>query len=200
MPSVAIVILAAGESTRMTLLKQLLPIRGRNLLRHTIDQAVASKAASVSVVLGADATLIQQHIGHAKCSVVLNPDWHEGMSTSIRAGISAVPDSLDSAIISLCDQPYLSPSVFDALIEKYSTSGKSIVGCEYNGSIGPPVLFSRKHFLELTSLQGDAGAKRVIGKHEGEVARVSFPSGSVDLDTPEDYRRFIQEDLGMHRE
>jgi molybdenum cofactor cytidylyltransferase len=196
-PSVAIIILAAGRSGRMGLPKQLLPMKGKNLLQHTIDQAVASKAISVSVILGADAVYIQKRIREGNFKIVMNPHWTEGMSSSIRAGISALPGSIEAAIISLCDQPFLSAQIFDALIDTFASSHKSIVTCEFEGSVGPPVLFSKIHFPELSSLEGDAGARRVVLQHEGDVARVPFPLGSVDLDTAEDYRKFIQKDPGM---
>jgi len=194
---VAIIILAAGASSRMSIPKQLLPMRGRNLLRHTIDEALTSKAGNVYVVLGADATQIQNKLGKADFSIVMNPHWQEGMSSSIRAGLSVLPESVDAAIITLCDQPFLSTQVLDALIEAFTSSGKTIVASAFEGAVGPPVLFSRKHFPELMQLQGDTGARSVVLKHEADAARVPFPSGSVDLDTPEDYQQFIKKDLGM---
>ncbi len=196
-PSIAIIILAAGESARMGLPKQLLPMKGKNLLQYTIDQAIASKARDVSVVLGAEAAQIQEKIRGKSFRIVKNPAWAEGMSSSIRVGVSALQDSVEAAIISLCDQPFLSAQIFDALIDAFASSNKSIVTCEFEGSVGPPVLFSRKFFSELILLYGDIGAKSIVMRHEGDVARIPFPSGSVDLDTPDDYRRFIQKDLGM---
>ncbi len=180
----------------MGLPKQLLPMKGKNLLQHTIDQAVASKATSVSVVLGADAVHIQKSIREGNFKIVMNPQWVEGMSSSIRAGISALPESIEAAIISPCDQPFLSAQIFDALIDEFTAFHKSVVTCEFEGSVGPPVLFSRIHFPELSSLEGDAGARRIVLQHEGDRAHVPFPLGSVDLDTPEDYRKFIQKDPG----
>ena len=196
-PSIAIIILAAGKSGRMGLPKQLLPIKGKSLLQRTIDQAGASKASDVCIVLGAEAAEIQKKIREGSFRIVMNHHWTEGMSSSIRAGISALPESIEAAIISLCDQPFLSSQIFDVLIDTFATSHKSIVTCEFDGSVGPPVLFSRIHFPQLSSLEGDAGAKRIVLQHEEDVARVPFPLGSVDLDTAEDYKKFIRKDLKM---
>lgn len=194
-PTIAILILAAGGSTRMRLPKQLLPFKRRSLLQLTIDEAAASKAQSVYVILGASAELIQKSLRSSKAQILLNQNWPEGMSSSIRTAINALPDSVDAAIISLCDQPLLTSAIFDKLIDTHSTLQKPIVACEYEGSVLPPVLFSRKCFSHLKSLQGDAGAKSVVLHHQDDVARVSFADGSIDLDTPEDYQTFVENGL-----
>lgn len=196
-PTIAIIILAAGESTRMGLPKQLLPMRGKNLLRHTIDQATRSKAQDVYVVLGSRSERIQKKLGQGSFQIVMNPEWSIGMSSSIRAGISALKNAVDGAIISLSDQPFVSSQVFDSLIDTFASSEKSIVACDFGGSFGPPVLFSSKHFARLSALKGDAGAKSLVTENREEVEHISFSSGSVDLDTPEDYKQFLQNDLGM---
>lgn len=172
-------------------------MRGTTLLQHTVDQAKASRAREVSVVLGSGAGEIQNKLHAEHVSIISNPKWNEGMSTSIRAGIASLSDSVDAAILSLCDQPFLTSGIFDSLIETFSSSGKSIVTCEYGGQIGPPVLFANTHFPKLYALKGDTGAKKIVSEHEYLVARVSFPLGSIDLDTPEDYKKFIQKEFGM---
>jgi molybdenum cofactor cytidylyltransferase len=194
-PSIAIIILAAGASRRMRLPKQLLPYKRKGLLQHTIDEATKSKAASVFFVLGANATEIQKSIRSERAHLVLNEAWPEGMSSSIRAGIAALPDSVDAAIISLCDQPLLCSSVFDGLIDTFVSSGRSIVASEYAGSPGVPVLFARKHFPEIAALHGDLGARTIIEAHRENAALVPFTGGSVDIDTPDDYKKFILRNL-----
>jgi molybdenum cofactor cytidylyltransferase len=190
-PSIAIIILAAGASTRMHLPKQLLPHGRKNLLQHIIDEAAKSKAGSIFFVLGANAAQIQKSICAEKAHMVMNESWPEGMSSSIRAGIAALPQSVDAAIISLCDQPLLSSVVFDGLIDTFASSGKSIVASEYDASPGVPVLFARKHFSELAALQGDSGARKIIQSHREDAAFVQFVGGSIDLDTPDEYKKFI---------
>ncbi|HTP12429.1 MAG TPA: nucleotidyltransferase family protein [Bacteroidota bacterium] len=190
-PSVAIIILAAGASRRMRLPKQLLPFRRKNLLQYTIDEAAESKASTLCIVLGASADEIRKSIRVQKGSIVMNDSWPEGMSSSIRMGIASLPSTIDAAIISLCDQPHLKSSVFNQLMDAFVSSGKSIVASEYDGSPGVPALFANKHFPELSALSGDSGARKIIDAHRGDVELVSFEGGSVDLDTPEEYRQFI---------
>ncbi len=189
--SVAVIVLAAGASTRMRLTKQLLPFKRKNLLQYTIDEASNSKAGSVVLVLGAHAEEIRRSVRAEKALVVLNESWSEGMGASIRTGIKALPPSVEAAIISLCDQPLLTSSVFDALVDAWVSSGKPIVASEYDGSPGVPALFARKYFPELTALQGDTGARRVINAHLEDAVLVPFAGGSIDLDTPEEYSNFI---------
>ncbi len=197
MPSVSIIILAAGKSARMGLPKQLLPMRRTTLLKHTIDEALGSRAHDVRVVIGADAEEVRKKVPERRFRYVMNPKWQEGMSTSIRAGVASLPDDMGAAIISLCDQPFLTSHIFNNLIETFASSQTSIVTCEDNGQIVPPTLFASKHFPELFALKGDTGAKKVVMSHQDIVVRVPFPSGSIDLDTPEDYRSFLQKEFGM---
>jgi molybdenum cofactor cytidylyltransferase len=194
-PSIAIIVLAAGESARMRLPKQLLPYKGKSLLRYTVDQALASKANNVLVVLGANASQIEKALHQTTVTVTINTHWTEGMGSSIRAGIAALSESTEGAIISLCDQPFLTATVFDSLIESFN-SGESITACEYDDSIGVPALFSRKYFPQLLKLRGEAGARRVIEMHKSDAAFIQFPQGSVDIDTPEDYRKFLETRFG----
>ncbi len=197
MPSVSIIILAAGESTRMGLPKQLLPMRGTTLLQHVIRTARESKAGDIRVVTGANADNIRGKVPEENFRYVLNPGWQEGMGSSIRAGIDSLPQNADAAIIALCDQPFLTTQVFNDLVDAFHPPDKSIVACEFGGQISPPTLFDRMHFSELTALQGDVGARKVVMSHQDHVAIVSFPPGSIDLDTPLDYRDFIKKELGM---
>ncbi len=190
--STAILILAAGSSSRMRLPKQLLPYKRKNLLQRTIDEAVASRATAVYVVLGAHATDIQKSIRTDKATILMNRQWEEGLSSSIRTALASLPETVDAAIVSLCDQPLLRTSVFDDLMGQFSASGKSIIACVYDGSPGVPVLFARKYFPELSALRGDVGARAIVQTHRDDVVLVPFADGAVDLDTPEEYQHFIQ--------
>ncbi len=192
---IAIIILAAGESTRMRLPKQLLPYKRKSLLQRAVDEALASKAQSVHVVLGAHADQIRRSVSMDNVTVVLNEKWGEGMSSSIRAGVGALRPDIEAAMIALCDQPYLSSTVINELIDRYLASGKPIVACEYDGLPGVPALFAKRYFTELTSLRGDSGARRIIQSHENDALLIPFSEGSVDLDTPEEYRSFIERSL-----
>ena len=188
--NIAIVILAAGESQRLGRPKQRLPYGGSTLLGHAIETALASLCRPVIVVLGAYADQIRSEIDASEVLVVVNEDWKEGMSTSIRAGLAAVealPQEVDGALFMLCDQPLVNGSLLDRLATAFYESKLPIAACDYDGDLGVPALFARRLFPELLTLQGAAGAKPLLRKHGSEAVCLPFPEGSLDIDTPEDY-------------
>ena len=193
--NIAIIILAAGASTRMGRPKQLLPYQGRSLLRHTIENAVASVCKPIVVVLGANAENIRSEISESDIKIVENPDWHLGMSSSIRRGIiSLVTDykTVDAVVITVCDQPFLSSEIINHLVSTYHSTRKPIIACEYADTLGVPVLFSQIFFSKLENLTEDVGAKKIIKNHYHEVFSIPFPLGAIDIDTPHDYQQIEQ--------
>ncbi|HEY4611995.1 MAG TPA: nucleotidyltransferase family protein [Bacteroidota bacterium] len=184
--NIAVVILAAGASSRFGSPKQLLPYNGKPLVRHIAEIVLHSKARSASIVLGAEQANIQAALAGLSLSLVTNSDWREGIGSSVRAGIASLPETVDAAIFVLCDQPLVTSDLIDAIIDSHATTGKPIVATEYSRTRGVPALFARKLFSELLLLRGDRGAKSVIAHHANEVASIPFPGGSVDIDTPED--------------
>lgn len=189
--NVAIIILAAGASTRMGKPKQLLPYQGSSLLQHTIESAIASVCKPVVVVLGANAQHIRPEIAQPAVQVVENPQWNLGMSASIRSGILSLSETIDAAVITVCDQPFLSAEIINDLVERYHSSGKAIAASEYAGTLGVPALFGRALFSELATLGDSVGAKHLINKHLNQVFGVPFPLGAVDIDTPQDYEQLL---------
>ncbi len=190
MSSIAIVILAAGASTRMRMPKQLLRIHGRSLVRHAVDAALGSSCRPVVVVLGAHAEAIRPELEGLPVQVVQNGRWAEGLSTSIRAGIEALPsapDSPEAVVLTLCDQPFVESDSIEALVAAYRSTRRPIVASQYGGTLGVPTLFSRALLPELLALEGDTGARQVIQAHAATVWPVPCPQGAVDLDTPEDH-------------
>lgn len=194
-PHIALIILAAGESSRMRLPKQLLPYKRKSMLQHTVDEAVASKAHSVFTVLGANADQISKKLRSLRIEIVTNPDWKEGIASSIRAGVAALPDVVDGAIISLCDQPMIRTTVFDQLISTFLSSQKPIVACEYENTRGVPALFAKPLFPDLISLRGHQGAKTIILRNAADVTTIPFEGGHVDIDTPDDYRKLVEREF-----
>lgn len=188
----AIIILAAGELSRMGQPKQLLPFRGQSLLRHTAQTALATPFRPVVVVLGANADLLRPELDGLNVHIALNPDWQQGMSRSLQIGItmasSLTPYPL-SLIPILCDQPFVTPELLSRLVEAGQETGKPIAACDYGGSPGVPAWFHHPLTAELLALQGAAGAKQIFANHVGEIALVPFPEGAQDIDTPEDYAR-----------
>ncbi|MDJ0731409.1 MAG: nucleotidyltransferase family protein [Crocosphaera sp.] len=192
---IPIIILAAGSSTRMGTAKQLLPYQGITLLGHTIKIAIASVCHPVVVVLGANADKIRPEIDEDAILVVENPSWFLGMGSSIRQGILSLLQSsqtIEAAIITVCDQPFLSTELINDLVVTYHNSKKSIIACQYADTYGVPVLFQSKFFSELASLNEKEGAKKLIKKYENDVLTISFPQGVIDIDTPQDYQQLQQ--------
>lgn len=185
-----IIILAAGASTRLGTPKQLLPYRQKNLLRHTIEEAIESGVGPVIVVLGAHANQLAAEAEGYKVNIIQNTGWDEGMASSIRCGIESLqlfePDCA-GAILLMCDQPFVHASLIRELVATRKDTHKPVITCRYANTIGPPTLFFKSVFPELLELTGDTGARRIVERHLGEVATVSFPKGSVDIDTASDY-------------
>lgn len=159
------------------------------MLRRAVDAATAAGCAAVLVVLGADRERYRPLLRGSQARVVVNADHPEGMSSSIRAGILALPPSAQAAVIMLADQPRIDAAVVRRLIGTYEASGKRIVASRYGPVLGAPVLFDRTFFLELLLLEGDQGARQVMETHPAEVAAVEIaPAAALDVDLPEDLR------------
>ncbi len=213
---VGIVVLGAGGSTRLGRSKQLLPYRGRTLLRHAVEVALAAARhpgtgesahggetarATVAVVLGADSALMKGELSGTGVLVVDNQRWREGMSTSLRAGLTGLlaTGDPDAALFLTCDQPLVTPELLAELLRLYAATRPGIVACEYGGTVGVPALFDKALFGELRELTGDAGAKRVIEAHRSGTVTVPFPGGAVDIDTAEDVSRLGRDPLASPR-
>jgi molybdenum cofactor cytidylyltransferase len=172
--------------------KQLLPYQGRSLLRHITEVAIASQNQPVIVVLGANAEIIKPEICQLPVQIVENLQWGLGMSSSIRTGIEAVnltEQNLEAIVITLCDQPFVSPEVINQLIEAYRLTSKAIVACEYADTLGVPALFNHTFFSKLANLKLQEGAKQIIKKYINQVTSVPFLQGKIDIDTPDDYEQ-----------
>jgi molybdenum cofactor cytidylyltransferase len=187
-PQIAIIILAAGASTRLGAPKQLLPYNGITLLRRTVETVLLSKAKSVHVVFGCEAEKMKLEIANLPINVVVNPNWQRGISTSIHSGIQSLEPNIDAAIIVLCDQPKLSTDILNTLINTYTSTRAPIVTCKYAGTVGVPALFNRRIFAELLSLEGDHGAKKIIERYTKEIIEIDFPGGEIDIDTITDLK------------
>lgn len=190
--NIGIIILAAGASTRMGKPKQLLPYKGRSLLRHITEVAIASGSQPIIIVLGANAEIIKPEICQLPVQIVENLKWADGMSSSIQTGIKAVNalrQKIEAVVITLCDQPFVSPQVIHQIIEAYRLTDKAIVASEYADTLGVPALFNHTFFSELTTLQQGEGAKQIIKKYINQVTSVPFLQGKIDIDTPDDYEQ-----------
>jgi molybdenum cofactor cytidylyltransferase len=182
------IVLAAGESARMGRPKQTLPIRGAPMLQAVLDVFRRTKVDQVVVVLGAHEQEVRESVRFGKEKVVVNALFGEGMSSSIRAGLSASPGA-DAAMIVPGDQPFLSPETIDRLIDAYIGSRSLVVVPVYHGQRGNPVLFDRSLFSQIMEIRGDVGAKEVVRANLGRLVEIAVEDRGVaaDIDTPEDY-------------
>ncbi len=212
--TIGLILLAAGGSARLGRPKQLLDYEGQPLLRRAVETALASQYRPVVVVLGAQAEacaavlegLGGDNLGKVSSGrdgapsrplrIVVNTDWPEGLTSSIRAGLAALGKenpAITAAILSVADQPHLTTPLLDSLIERHRATGKKIIAAQYAGVPGPPALFCASLFPQLLTLRGDEGARRVLQANPGEVELVPFPDGALDVDTPEDYEKLQDE-------
>jgi xanthine dehydrogenase accessory factor len=186
-PMISAIVLAAGQATRFGQCKQLMPLGGRTLLEHVLDNLNQSRVDDVVVVLGANAGEIQQRIRFGNARVIINPDYAGGMSTSIQAGLRAI--TADAALIVLADQPFVTSRTIDALIDEYQRTRPTVVIPTYNGFRGNPVLVDRSLFAEMMNIRGDVGCRAIFGDHAASIAKVAVDDRAIvtDIDTMEDY-------------
>ncbi|MGE5577425.1 MAG: nucleotidyltransferase family protein [Syntrophothermus sp.] len=191
-PGVTAIILAAGRSRRMypARMKLLMPLGGRPMVEWVIRQVLASQVGEALLVTGCGHREVAE-IGRANgVFVVHNPDYAKGLSTSVRAGLRAVPPRTSAAVFVLGDQPFVEAAVLDALIDEYRSGAGSIIVPSYHGVRGNPVLFDMRWAPELMRLDGDQGGKVLLDKHPEDVVVLETHSAGicVDIDTLEDYR------------
>jgi molybdenum cofactor cytidylyltransferase len=193
-PSTSILILAAGNSTRLGTPKQLLRHGNKSLLRLIAEKASEIRPYEVIAVLGSESERMKQELEGLPVRVALNREWREGISSSVRVGINAVDPRADAALVTLCDQPGVTSELLRQLIRLCSDDAP-IAATEYNKTLGVPACYNRSIFPELLLLQGDVGAKRVIAADRNRVAVFSFPEAAIDIDTVQDLQNqhFSQE-------
>src|SRR5215470_10074741 len=185
----AAIMLAAGRSTRMGGPNKLLAsIAGKPLVRIAVEQALASRAEPVIVVTGHERSRVEAALSDLNVRLVHNPDYAQGLSTSLKAGLGAVPDNVDSAIVCLGDMPQVTTALIDRLMATFDPKGNAhVVVPTIGGKRGNPVVWSRQFFPELMRLDGDVGARHLIGANADVVVEVSVEDTGVliDVDTPE---------------
>lgn len=185
---VAAIILAAGQASRFGSPKQLALWQDKPLLAHVVDAALASQVERVIVVLGAHAEACRAVLADRPVEIVLNENWAAGQSTSMKAGLAALPTEVSAAIFPLADQPFVTAEVIDAVISAYQQTLAPVVWPAFEGRRGNPVLFDRSLFAEMNQVTGDVGARPVLMAHQdqAEVAAVSEAGILRDIDRPAD--------------
>ncbi|MCP4330741.1 MAG: NTP transferase domain-containing protein [Alphaproteobacteria bacterium] len=188
MPRVAAVVLAAGQSRRMGEINKLLAeIDGTPMVARVVDTASASDADPIVVVVGHEAELVRSVLGGRSLRYIENPDFADGLSSSLRAGIGALPDDVAAALICLGDMPRLTAPQLNRLIAAYDPmEGRAICVPTYRGKRGNPVLWDRRFFADMVALSGDVGARHLIGANAEVVVEVEMDDDAVliDVDSP----------------
>ncbi len=169
--------------------KQLLRVGAGSLVRRVAQEALGACTQAV-VVVGAEAQRVEAELEGLPIRVARNAGWQEGIASSIRCGVLALPEEIDAAILAPCDQPSVSRELFREMIRVFQETRKEMVACRYGGTAGAPALFARARFPQLLALRGDVGARAILRSATDELAEVEFPEGVFDLDTPEDLARW----------
>jgi molybdenum cofactor cytidylyltransferase len=186
----AAIVLAAGESQRFGQPKQLLPVGDKTMIQHVVDIVLDSPLEQVIVVLGCRAAEIGANIADRPVQVVVNERWESGLSSSVRAGLSAVKPETGAALFVLADQPGITTEVIAKLVERYRETHAPIVVPTHRGRRGNPVLFDRSLFAELMEVKGDQGGRRLIAEYGDELEEVEVDTEAIvtDIDTADDYQ------------
>jgi molybdenum cofactor cytidylyltransferase len=192
---ISIILLAAGSSSRMGQSKQLLDVRGKPLLLHSTKAALDSGAKSINIILGANEQPHREVIKQLPVDIISNHFWKSGMGSSIKAGLNHLVrkhSDTEAVIIMVCDQPAITSIHLQNLIRKFEETRSPIVASYYSSTAGVPALFSRSFFSNILMLKDDQGAKKIIEQFPEQVQKVEFPGGSMDLDTGEDYQKYLK--------
>ncbi|MBU2946447.1 nucleotidyltransferase family protein [Zobellia uliginosa] len=188
---IAVMVLAAGASTRMGKPKQLLPWKNTTLLGHVIQTAKASKASNVLAVLGAHADLIKSNIKE-KVVFLENTSWQSGLGTSVTAGTEWLLQAdieFQGILIMLADQPLIDPEYLNMLIAISKQNPDKIIASAYKKRSGVPAIFPKKYADDLLKLNKDFGAKHLLQQEQLNVVKIPAAHRILDIDTQNDYEQ-----------
>jgi molybdenum cofactor cytidylyltransferase len=187
-PAIAAIVLAAGRATRMGANKLLAELDGVPIVRHAVTAALASRARPVVVVTGHQRAAVEAALAGLDVRFADNPDHEMGMAGSLRAGLGALPAAIDGALICLGDMPRIRGAHLDAIMAGFEPGlDGSIVVPTCERKRGNPVLWARRYFAEMASLEGDVGARGLLARYADQVRTVAIddPAILLDVDTPE---------------
>lgn len=183
------IILAAGQSRRFGEQKILLPLGKSTVIENTVDNICKSKVNEVIVVSGYETDLLDELLKRRKTRIVFNKNYFVGIGSSIACGVKFISEESNAIVIFLADQPLISSSIINKLLDSYTISNNSILYPVYNNKKGHPVIFSVKYKIELMKLNGDRGAKKIIKKNPEDITEINVSTDEIlkDIDTLEDY-------------
>jgi molybdenum cofactor cytidylyltransferase len=195
MKKISALVLAAGESKRMAgKHKLLLPFAGKTVVECTVDAILQTDIGEVIVVLGHEAQAVRRILGGRQLRFVYNPDYRQGMASSIHAGLAALAPDAGAVMISLADLPLVQTAELNLLISAFLQSKtKTIAVPTFAGQRGNPVIFDLRYRSEMLALRGDVGCKSILARHPEAVLEVEMPTANVleDVDTVEAHERLI---------
>jgi molybdenum cofactor cytidylyltransferase len=167
--------------------KLFVTVRGESLLRRAVRRALASGVHPVLVVLGHESERARTELEGLDCVPVLNTDYAQGINTSLRTGIAAVPKEATAALVMLGDMPFVTQQMLEAVVSRYLAGAAPLVVSSYAGVDAPPMLYDRSLFSELVELDGDGCGKKVVKRHRRECLEVAWPASALrDMDVPAD--------------
>ena len=185
------IVLAAGAARRFGTLKQLQTIEGEPLLLRVARRA-ATAVDHTTVVLGAHAERLAPLLAAEPFALHVNTQWADGLASSIRTGIAALPPSCAGAMLVLADQMAIRAEHYAQLATLWRQVPDSIVAAHFDGHAGAPAIFPRRLFAALLALEGDVGARFVLREHADALRTLAMPSAALDLDTPADLKAGLQ--------
>jgi molybdenum cofactor cytidylyltransferase len=189
----SVLILAAGAARRMNQAKMLMPFRNTTILETIIKNAKAIDPDTICIVTGCYHHQIIANILDDQIQFVYNELWQEGMSGSIKKGLSYLviqnPD-INAVLMMVADQPFITSDLLIEMLQLQTQTNKGIVAASYAGITGTPVLFKRAYFSSLEKLSGDKGAGSILHQYQTDLITVDFPLGEFDIDTEDDYKNY----------
>jgi len=171
--------------------KLLLPFGEKTIIETVLDNAVSSKANYTLLVIGGFREKIKQKTKGLSIITIFNPDYMRGMLSSVQMGFRSLPEGAQAAVVLLGDQPSISHTVIDKVIEGYSQTTKGIVLPTYKKKRGHPVLFDMKYKSEIATLSPEVGLRGIVYGHPNDVYEVPVTTSSIlrDIDDMQDYKR-----------
>ncbi len=189
------ILLAAGASTRMGEMKQLLPFGSASVVEHIVETLLAAPVEELVVVVGHEEESVSGRLAGKHVRIAVNADYREGMTSSVKCGLRAVSEEPGAFLLALVDQPLMTTEVVRTVIDAFWAAGKGVCIPSYRGRRGHPVVFDSKYRDEILSLRGDVGLKEVWRAHPEDIHHVEVDTDVVlrDMNYPDEYRAQFRE-------
>jgi len=176
--------------------KQMLAWQGKTLLRHVLENLIHSNADEIILVLGHEAEAIRKSLTEFQIKIVINPDYQQGMASSLRQGLLAMNPTSEAFLVLLADQPGIGPEIMNHMIREFQQANpkRGIVRPVYRGLRGHPVLISVRYLQEALQLRGDVGARQILMNHPEDILEIDVDQDVIlkDIDTPEEYQEYTK--------